>query len=83
MGFRLPSSRCTKPTTGTISENKPAPQAPVQQPAPAQTPAPQAPVATPTPAAEPVAAAPAPVAEAPKEQLSASALVARLKQQGK
>lgn len=72
-----------KPTTGTISENKPAPQAPVQQPAPVQTPAPQAPVATPTPAAEPVAAAPAPVAEAPKEQLSASALVARLKQQGK
>lgn len=75
-----------KPNTGTttVTESKPTP-APVQQ---ESTPAPVAPTAPVTPAPQaapvtPVATPAAPAPEAPKEQLSASALVARLKQQGK
>ncbi|VVZ28116.1 Uncharacterised protein [Escherichia coli] len=64
-----------KPNSGTVTESKPTP-APVAPTAPV-TPAPQA--APVTPVATPAATTP----EAPKEQLSASALVARLKQQGK
>lgn len=73
-----------KPNTGTVAESKPTP-APAQQESVPASVAPTAPV-TPAPQAAPVTPAATPAAttpEAPKEQLSASALVARLKQQGK
>ncbi|EOR9073861.1 hypothetical protein FOI42_RS01975 [Escherichia coli] len=77
-----------KPTTNTsvpVTETPAAPVTPVAQPtapvAPvAQTPVVETPV---TPVAQPTAPVTPAATEAPKEQLSASALVARLKQQGK
>lgn len=73
-----------KPNSGTVTESKPTPASVQQESAPAPV-APTAPV-TPAPQAAPVTPVATPAAttpEAPKEQLSASALVARLKQQGK
>ncbi|MED6536514.1 hypothetical protein VWI13_03310 [Escherichia coli O157] len=73
-----------KPNSGTVTESKPTP-APVQQESAPAPVAPTAPV-TPAPQAAPVTPVATPAVttpEAPKEQLSASALVARLKQQGK
>lgn len=78
-----------KPVTGgSAPAAQPAPQAPVTpQPAPqaaVQESTPVTPTAPVTPAAQPAPTAPASTGtEAPKEQLSASALVARLKQQSK